>query len=137
LQHGALHRRALIPADLVVTMSDQFDLFGTREFPANPIEARFWEFHDENPRVYRLFDRFTRQAIARGHDHLSADMVMHRIRWESAVETTDGEFKVNNNYSAYYGRLWMRENPGFAGFFRTRKLLNGDASDALKVNDAA
>lgn len=117
-------------------MTYQFDLFGTRESPANPIEARFWDFHDENPAIYRLFDRFTRAAIGRGHERLSADMVMHRIRWETSVETTGGEFKVNNNYCAYYGRLWMRENPDHAGFFRTRKLLAGDASDALKVEAA-
>jgi hypothetical protein len=112
--------------------SPQFDLFGTPEAPANPIEARFWTFHAENPVIYRLFDRFTQQAIARGHAHLSADMVLHRIRWETSVETSEGGYKINDHFTAYYGRLWMRNNPKHEGFFRTRELRNGEESDKLK-----
>jgi hypothetical protein len=116
---------------------DQLDLFGlgTPEKPSNPIEAAFWQFHSENPRVYELFNSFTRQAINRGHKSMSADMILHRIRWETSVETTEDEPRINNNYSAYYGRLWSRNNPDFASLFRTRRLLAGAESDALKVKE--
>ncbi len=85
------------------------------------LKDRWWEFHRENPRVYILFDRFTRSALGRGHKHISADMIMHRVRWETNVVSSGDEFKVNNNWVAYYARLWMHENTEFEGFFRTRE----------------
>jgi hypothetical protein len=105
---------------------DDFDLFawgekfGTREEPASRMEAKFWIFHEEHPHIYALFDRFTRQVLARGYTHHSARDVIHRIRWETKIEATDPEFKINDHYSAYYGRLWMRDNPEHAGFFEIR-----------------
>jgi hypothetical protein len=84
------------------------------------MEREFWVFHQENPYVYEMFNRFTQSAIRRGFQHLSSDMVCHRIRWETTIETSDREFKLNNNHTAYYGRLWMLDHPEHKGFFRTR-----------------
>lgn len=118
----------------------QEDLFGTPDEPSNPIEARFWMFHAENPHVYRLFCRFAQQALNHGYEHFSSDMIMHRIRWETAIETTEtyappgeGVLKLNDHYSAYYSRLWMRDHPGMCDFFRTRVLKNGDVSEQLRA----
>ena len=110
---------------------DLFDYFGTAESPANPIEERFWEMHAVNPRIYALFDRFTRMLIDRGYQHHSADAVLHRIRWATAVEMDGDDFKINDHFSAYYSRLWMRNNPEHQGFFRCRVLRNGDVSETL------
>jgi hypothetical protein len=84
---------------------------------------QFTAFHLANPRVYEMFKQFTFSAIHRGFKHLSADMVLHRIRWETTITTRPvniDEFKINNNYSAFYGRMFMRDHPRYAGFFRTR-----------------
>lgn len=86
------------------------------------IEDRFWAFHEANPRVYELFDRFTRQVIQRGHTRFSADAILHRIRWETSVVTRGDQFKINDHYSAYYSRLWMNDNPEHDGIFATREL---------------
>lgn len=117
------------------TTLDLFDCFGTAEAPTNPIEARFWEMHAENPRVYQLFDKFAWMLIHRGYQHHSADAVLHRIRWASAVEMEGDEFKINDHFSAYYARLWMRNNPDNRGFFRLRVLKNGEASETLTGQD--
>jgi len=101
------------------------------------IERRFWAFHEENPRVYELFQYFTFTLIQRGWKHHSSDAVLHRIRWQTAIETTDPQFKINDHYSAYYARLFMRDHPEHVGFFRTRELRDGDESDALKPAEAA
>lgn len=99
------------------------DLFGTPEQPATRLEAAFWVFHEANPGVYRLFCRFTREAIERGRRHFSVCMVIERIRWETMIVTADADFKINNNHRAYYARLWMREHPEHDGFFRTRRVV--------------
>ena len=88
----------------------------------SPARQRWLEWHRSNPQVYELFKEFTFQAIRRGHRRLSAWLVVNRIRWETAVETSGGDFKISNDFIAYYARLFMDENPEFRGFFRTKPL---------------
>ncbi len=85
------------------------------------MEREFWVFHRENPYIYRLFERFALAVVNRGYEHFGARDIIHRIRWETNVETNDPEFKINNNHSPYYGRLWMRDH-NMPGFFRTREI---------------
>lgn len=96
--------------------------FGTPENPTNEIEKEFWEFHAANPKVYALFSRFTLDAINAGRVRFSQNFVVERIRWYTAIETRGDDFKINNNYRAYYARLWMRDHPDFDGLFGTRTL---------------
>ncbi len=88
--------------------------------PVNQLEQEFLEFHGNNPMVYELFKRFAFEAIWRGCRHLSAGLVAERIRWETDVETDGDGFKINNNHRAYYARLFVRDYPEHAEFFRTR-----------------
>ena len=84
------------------------------------LHRAFLAFHRDNPQVYALFCRFTQAAVARGCKNFSVASIIERIRWETEVETTGGEFKIGNNHRAYYARMWMADNPDHAGFFRTR-----------------
>ncbi len=86
----------------------------------NKLRYKFHIFHLNNPEVYALFDRFAREAIAAGRFTLSAKLIFERIRWETQVVTTDRAYKLNNNYHAYYARLWMFKNPQSKASFRTR-----------------
>jgi hypothetical protein len=85
------------------------------------IKQKWWMYHKENPDVYKLFKRFTFDAIARGHDNYSSKAVFERIIWHTEIETS-GEFKMSNNYTPYYARLFMWEFPEHQGFFRTQTL---------------
>jgi hypothetical protein len=78
----------------------------------------FWEFHVNNPRIWVLFRQFSQELMDRGFAHHSADAVYHRIRWETAVAATSGEFKLNNNYRSWYGHLFNHLCK--ADFFRER-----------------
>jgi len=80
----------------------------------------FERFHAENPRVFELFARFTMQVIRRGFKHYSADAIVHRIRWETGVETHGDTFKINDHWVCCYARLFEREYPEHQGFFRNR-----------------
>lgn len=86
------------------------------------ISDAFEDFHQAHPEVYAMFLRFTRQWIQSGHKRGSADMILHRVRWETSVNAAhDSGFKINNNFSALYARKAMAENPDLAGVFSTRK----------------
>jgi hypothetical protein len=114
------------------------ELIEGRRDPKSHLERKFKQYHSDNPQVFNMFSLFTREAIDKGHPHMSADMIAHRIRWEVAMGTIERndenpdkptlKLKIGNNYIAYYARLWMERNPSHKGFFRTRK-VTGDNDD--------
>jgi hypothetical protein len=87
-----------------------------------PLRQAFEDYDQANPHIWTLFVNFS-HVIRVHHSHFSADAVLHRIRWEVATTTTEyeaGNYKINNNYSAFYARKLMDADPSFVGFFRTR-----------------
>jgi hypothetical protein len=98
------------------------DDLGTPDSPKNVLEAQFWDFHAANPKVYSLFSKFAFEAARANRGSFGVGAIFERMRWYTTVETRGEEYKLNNNYRAYYGRLWMRNNPEFDGFFSTRTL---------------
>ena len=109
---------------------EQATLFEAMEVPRNQREARFMEFHRSNPVVYRLWDQFTNEAIAKGHKRVGSQMIIERIRWETTINIVDarpdGEaLKINDHHKPYYARLWMKNNPSHKGVFGIRS-VEGD-----------
>jgi len=93
--------------------------------PYSVNEHRFWRFHSANPRVYVLFCEYAQMLIERGFSHYSSDAILHRIRWHYTVETkAEDPFKLNDNHTAYYARLWLRDHPGHDNFFECRVITN-------------
>lgn len=82
---------------------------------------KFCAYHTENPKVYEEFKKFTQKTIAKGFKNYSAKGIFELIRWHSGVtaEQTDG-FKVNNNYTSFYARLFEKEHPKHKDYFRKR-----------------
>lgn len=95
--------------------------------------VQFAEWHEANPHVWLLFVRFTREAILSGRKHYSARDIIHRIRWHTNVElrSTD-EFKINNNLSPYYARIFIACFPQHGRLFELREAeVNDTVRDAL------
>jgi len=90
--------------------------------PSKTDKETWWEWHKENPHVYELFERFSLQAIGSGRKNFSHWLIMNRIRWETAITTTGDEFKIRNDFIAYYARLFMALHPEYDGFFRIREM---------------
>lgn len=97
------------------------DLINGEREPISELETRFKEYHAENPQIFDLFDRFTREALDAGHRELGAKMIFERLRWETMVAAADAAYAINNNFSAYYARLWM-EVHNRVDVFKTRSL---------------
>lgn len=75
------------------------------------IEKKFNEFDQSNPEVWRMFQMFAHQMAEKGHQVLSSKLIFERMRWETMMRSTDPDYKLNNNYTAYYARKWNREFP--------------------------
>jgi hypothetical protein len=88
---------------------------------ADPVlESKFQEYHADNPQVYAKLREYALLAKHSGRKRLGIGALYERLRWYSTVEAKGDDFKVNNNYRAYYARLLMKEEPELAGFFETR-----------------
>ncbi len=101
--------------DRVLTLFDESEA----DRPLTRTE-RFERFHRDNPEVYRLFLQFARQAKAAGRERIGARLIGERIRWQTTVETSDPDFKVNDHFWPFYARLAMREHADLEGLFETR-----------------
>jgi len=97
------------------------------------LQQKFDKFHEENPHVYEMFKSFALGAIRlcekRNKKYISADFIMHRVRWEQFT-TTDKDFKINNNHISYYSRLFQKDFQEYSHMFRNRKT---EAEKAEKV----
>ncbi|MCV7230717.1 hypothetical protein H7J73_32385 [Mycolicibacterium komossense] len=83
---------------------------------------RFATFHEENPAVYAALVRLAREWVAKtGRRKLGIKTLFERTRWEIAMVTTDPDFTLNNNFTAYYARLIMIREPDLADMFNLRR----------------
>lgn len=81
----------------------------------------FLKYHRENPQIYVMFEKFSLQVIASGRKNFGVGAIAERMRWYSAIETVGDCYKINNNYRAFYARLFEEQNPQHIGFFRKRR----------------
>jgi hypothetical protein len=86
---------------------------------ADPAE----QFDRDNPVVWVEFCKFTFELIQAKRKRGGAKAVFERMRWECKTQTTDPDYKLNNNYTAYYARKFnaMRKEQDKPPFFATRR----------------
>lgn len=85
------------------------------------LTEQFKEFHIKHPMVWELYQQFAFDRIKMGFKNYSSKGIFERIRWEIATPNTDPkDFKLNNNYTAFYARWFMQKFPEHEGFFRLR-----------------
>ena len=87
------------------------------------LKLKWWAWSKKNPKVGELFDKFTLEAINKGHKNLSAWLIINRVRWETSVVTYGDPFKISNDYIAMYARYFMHRYPQYEGFFKTKKMI--------------
>ena len=112
---------------------------------SDQILERFVKFHKENPEVWKLFVQFTQTLLFTARKTYSADAVCHRIRWHYATNDKNGDFKINDHYTALYARLWAVKFPERKDFFRLRhrksehqpersELFEGETNAPAEIN---
>lgn len=83
--------------------------------------AAFLQAHRECPDVWKYFEKFALDAIASGREHYGAKGIMERVRWHTEIEHGI-DFKCNNNFTAYYARIFAAKYPVHADFFEFREV---------------
>lgn len=93
----------------------------------------FIDFHAKNRQIWMAFKTATQRLIKAGHEHWGAKAIFEYLRYQSAVNGRDG-FKLNNNYPAYYARLWQIACPEHASFFETREITGLQSAEEKDAN---
>jgi hypothetical protein len=83
----------------------------------------FEAFHLLNPHVYERLTELAQQLHRQGITRYGIAGLFEVLRYEHALTTAGDEFKLNNNYRAYYARLIMDRNPNLNSFFETRRSM--------------
>lgn len=85
------------------------------------IAERFEQFAADNPNVYDVLVRLAREWVRRtGGRKIGIGALFERARWELAIATNDPDYRLNNNFRAYFARLIMLQEPDLAGLFELR-----------------
>lgn len=85
-------------------------------------QKEFNEWDKKNPKVWMLFKKFSLEAIDKGHKRLSHWLIINRIRWETFVSTTGDDYKISNDFIAFYARKWKLEFPQYAELYKTKRM---------------
>lgn len=85
--------------------------------PERTVEE-FIQHYAANPLIWKCFEKFTIEAIVKGKK-IGAKAIMERVRWEAEVEKGE-DWKCNNNWTAYYARVFAMKYPEHADFFEFR-----------------
>lgn len=102
-------------------MSERMEelLVGHR-LPRNKNEKAWAKYHNKYPGAYELFDKYSRELLAKGIKQIGPHTIEERIRWFSLVEATSTSFRFTANFTAYYTRLWLERNTRHPTFFATK-----------------
>ncbi len=80
-------------------------------------ETRLWreflQFHNENPHIYGQYKAETMKILSTGREVQSFSLITECHRSEK-------RFKISNNHTAYYARLFIEEFPQYKAFFKLR-----------------
>ena len=92
------------------------------------IQSKFERFHADNPHV--LYELMSMIATAKnvGRRRVGMKQLFEVLRWNNSLSTEAVDFKLNNNYTAYYTRLIDEMRPDL-GALLTRRSSGADQSE--------
>ena len=76
----------------------------------------------EHPAIYEEFEKLALQVKASGRTRYSQWIIANVIRWHRDLGVSKGDFKISNDFIAYYVRLLMIRHPEFADFFSIKTM---------------
>jgi len=82
---------------------------------------QFIEWFPLNMHVIEAFERYAIELKRNGNrEYYSIKAILERLRWDSMLEDSALDYKLNNNHAACISRILMRLNPELDGMFQLR-----------------
>ena len=83
------------------------------------IEAMFRAWYPTNMHiVYEFYNQSLYLMVNGKRKHYSSQMIVHKLRWESALNSEFDQYKINQNLGSALGRVIMALDPRLEGMFR-------------------
>jgi hypothetical protein len=107
-------------------MKAQLELFEiqTPSYHGMTQEEAFQAFHEANPHVYENLRKLALEHYSqRPGDQIGMKYLFEILRYNyrTRTERPENEFALNNNFTAYYARLLMSQEPKLRGVFELRR----------------
>ena len=91
---------------------------------------QFIEWFPLNMHVIEAFERYAIELKRNGNrEYYSIKAILERLRWDSMLEDSALDYKLNNNHAACISRILMRLNPELDGMFQTRSQVKKDVEE--------
>lgn len=100
-------------------------------FPVGSVTAPSWEADplgwyiyilENSPQLYVEFRKIADEGLRHNPAMaLSADRILHVIRWQTDLRGEGDRFKINDHLTALFARLYVLERPQYKDKFRNRK----------------
>ena len=91
---------------------------------------QFMEWWPTNMHVIEAFERYAIQLRRSGkREYYSIKAILERLRWDSMLNDSALDYKLNNNHAACISRILMRLNPELDGMFQTRSQVKKDVEE--------
>jgi hypothetical protein len=91
-----------------------------------------------NMHVIEAFERYAIELKRNGNrEYYSIKAILERLRWDSMLEDSALDYKLNNNHAACISRILMRLNPELDGMFQLRSQVKprNEVEDARDEED--
>jgi hypothetical protein len=89
------------------------------------VNQAFQQYNEAHPEVYKTFEQMALALINKGVKHYGSKAIIEAIRYHTSV-TEGKEFKINNNITPLFARVFEDKHPQHKGFFEKRaSKLNG------------
>ena len=97
---------------------------------------QFMEWWPTNMHVIEAFERYAIELKRNGNrEYYSIKAILERLRWDSMLEDSALDYKLNNNHAACISRILMRLNPELDGMFQTRSQVKKDVEEIRDEED--
>lgn len=117
-------------ANLLVFYPEIFDEVKPR------YRKQFMEWWPTNMHVIEAFERYAIQLRRSGkREYYSIKAILERLRWDSMLNDSALDYKLNNNHAACISRILMRLNPELDGMFQTRSQVKKDVEEIRDEED--
>ena len=105
-------------------------------FEDAPLLWAVWHL-EKHPEIYRKFRELADKYLQnRPGGVLSADMILHVIRYNTGLSATGDVYKLNNNLTPLFARLYQLERPSAPVKTRRSWLDDLSESDAARLSAA-
>jgi hypothetical protein len=83
------------------------------------VNQLFQAYNQAHPEVYKTFEKMALALIDKGVKHYGSKAIIEAIRYHTSV-SEGREFKINNNITPLFARVFENNHPQYKGFFEKR-----------------